>query len=176
MLYAVLYENESEPRVAEQYYQRALKIAPNASQALNNYGTFLYGRGRYQDALVPLRRLVKDTEYHLRAQAYENLGLTEIRLGNFDEAKRAFVRSLGLNFAQPRSSLELADLHYAEGDFSAAQEYYVGYLNLARQTARSYCLGMKLGAVAGDADQMASYRMALNNLYPEAAGQCTVPN
>ena len=176
VLYAVLYENEGEPGIAEQYYQRALKIAPNDSQALNNYGTFLYGQGRYQDALVPLRRLVKDTEYHLRAQAYENLGLTEIRLGNFDEAKAAFVRSLELNFAQSRSSLELADLHYAEGDFTTAQEYYVGYLNLSRQTARSLCLGMKLGAVAGDDDQIASYGMQLRNLHPQAAGQCTVPN
>lgn len=176
VLYGVLYENESEPGVAEQFYKKALSIAPNDSQALNNYGTFLYGQARYQDALVPLRKLVKDTEYHLRAQAYENLGLTEIRLGNFDEAKQAFLRSLGLNFAQPRSNLELADLHYAEGDFTAAQEYYLGYLSLARQTARSYCLGIKLGAVAGDADQISSYRMLLNNLYPEAAGRCTAPN
>ncbi len=176
VLFAVLYENENEPSVAEQYYRRALKLKPRDSQALNNYGTFLYGQARFDDALVPLRRLVQDTEYHLRAQAYENLGLTELRVGNFDAAKVAFQRSLSLNFAQSRSSLELADLHYSEGDFTAAEEYYRGYLNLARQTARSLCLGMKLGKVAGDNNQIASYGLALKNLYPQVAGQCTVPN
>ncbi len=174
VLFAVLYENESEPVVAERYYRKALQLKPRDSQALNNYGTFLYGRARYVDALVPLRRLVQDTEYHLRAQAFENLGLTELRVGNLDAAKAAFLRSLSLNFGQSRSSLELADLHYSEGDYTAAEDYYQGYLNLARQTARSLCLGIKLGQVAGDDDQIASYGLALRNLYPQAAGQCSV--
>ena len=43
----------------------------------------------------------------------------------------------------------------------------------ARQTPRSLCLGMKLAAKTGDSDSVASYALALNNLFPdspEAAG------
>jgi type IV pilus assembly protein PilF len=175
VLLAILYENEDEPGVAERHYKRALQLAPRDSQALNNYGTFLYGQGRYQDALVPLRLLVQDTEYNKRAQAYENLGLAELRVGNLEPAQAAFERALGLNFAQPRSSLELADLRYGEGNFVEAETLYRSYLNLARQNARSLCLGMKLSTVAGDSDRIASYGMALRNLYPRAADQCIVP-
>ncbi|MCZ6616792.1 MAG: type IV pilus biogenesis/stability protein PilW, partial [Gammaproteobacteria bacterium] len=139
--------------------------------------TFLYGQGRYREALVPLRRLVKNSEYRLRAQAYENLGLTELKVGTESAAKAAFSRALRLNFGQPRSNLEMADIAYSEGNFDSARNYYEGFRSLARQNPRSLCLGIKLGREFGEADQVASYTLALKNLYPgsEEAQRCEVP-
>ncbi len=141
VLLAILNERADEPGIAESHLKRALKIDPDYPQALNNYGTFLYGQGRYDEALVPLRRLVGNPEYHMRAQAYENLGLTELKVGTEDAAKEAFSRALRLNFGQPRSSLELADIAYAEGNFDSARNYYEGFRSMSRQNPRSLCLG-----------------------------------
>jgi type IV pilus assembly protein PilF len=177
VLMAVLSDSVNEPALAEDHYRIALRYGSDNSQALNNYGSFLYAQERYAEAVVPLRKLVKDTDYRARAQAYENLGLAELKAGDSALAKDAFTRSLMHNFAQARSSLELADMTYADGDYEAAIDYYEGFRLRAQQNPRSLCLGMKLGQASGDSNQLASYAMALQNLYPNSkeAKECTVP-
>lgn len=177
VLMAVLLQGEGEMALAEQHYKLALRHEPNDSQALNNYASFLYRQQRYDEALGLLRELVKDTEYPARSQAYENLGLAELIAGDREAARQAFIRALNLNFAQPRSSLELARLSYSDGNFELAHEYYEAFRVRARQSPRSLCMGMKISEALGDSDQRASYALALQNLYPESAeaGGCEVP-
>jgi type IV pilus assembly protein PilF len=177
VLMAVLYQGEDERELAEQHYKLALRYEPNNSQALNNYASFLYREQRYDEALGLLRVLVNDTEYPARSQAYENLGLAELIAGDREAARKAFARALNLNFAQPRSSLELAEMSYSDGAFELAHEYYEAFRVRARQSPRSLCLGMKISEALGDGDQRASYGLALQNLYPESAeaGECEIP-
>lgn len=177
VLLAVLNAAEGEDGLAERHFKTALGMDPRNAQALNNYGSFLYSKGRYEEAVQHLKILVKDTDYRARAQAYENLGLAELKIGDVQSARESFSRSLQLSFAQPQASLELAQMAYDEGDFQVASEYYDGFRSQARQTPRSLCLGMKLSQQAGDTDRMASYALALNNLFPESteASECIVP-
>lgn len=137
--------------------------------ALNNYGTFLYARGRFEDALEPLRTLVQDPAYRERAQAYQNLGLTELKVGNRERAREAFQRALSFNTVLPRSGLELAQMSFEDGDYEAANRYYDIFRERARQTARSLCLGLRLARRADDADASASYELALKNLHSGSA-------
>jgi type IV pilus assembly protein PilF len=177
VLLAVLNAAEGETALAEQSYKTALGIEPRNAQALNNYGSFLYGEGRYPEAVQYLRILVKDTDYRARSQAYENLGMAELKIGDDQAARESFGRALQLSFTQPQASLELAQMHYDDGDYEAAMEYYDGFRSQTRQTARSLCLGMKLSHEAGDTDRLASYALALNNLFPSSAeaSECVVP-
>lgn len=178
VLMGLLNESENDYVLAERHYKTALEAAPTNPQALNNYGSFLFSRERYEEAVRVLRRLVEDADYRARSQAYENLGLAELKVGEVDQAEDAFKRAVRLNFAQTRSSLELADIAFAQGDYSAAQEYYDSFRTQARQSPRSLCLGMKLSAKAGNTDQVASYALALNNLFPNSneTENCTVLN
>lgn len=168
VLMAVLYQREGDTALAEDSYKKALRYHPSHPQALNNYGTILYSQGRYEEALKPLRKLVQNPEYPARAQAYENLGLTELKLNHREAARKAFQRSLSLSDDQPRSSLELADLAFQDGEVAAAQGYFDAYRVQARQTPRSLCLGIELARAEGDNNQASSYAMALKNLYPNS--------
>ncbi len=172
VLNAVVLTAENEYDIAETYYKRALSAEPQNAQALNNYGSFLYARGRYADALVPLSELVKDTGYRARAQAFENLGLAQLKVEDAAAAKRSFRRALELNFRQPRSNLELAHLAYDAGDYKLAQSQLISFRTYARPNARSLCLGVKLGVALGDENQRASNALALKNLYPKRAETC----
>ena len=167
VLKAFVHQREEEWDIAEDHYKTALRIDSQHSQALNNYGSFLYSRERYDDAVKPLQAAVKDTEYQARSQAYENLGLAELARGNVDEAKSAFERALQLNNQQRRSSLELASINRAQGDLVAAMDHYSRFRQLSRrQSPRSLCLGMQLSGALGREDELASFTMALKNLYP----------
>lgn len=177
VLLGVLNAAESEWGLAERNFRTALAIAPANPQALNNYASFLYSRGRYDEAVSYLRELVQNTDYRARSQAYENLGLAELKTGEVAAAKESFARALQLSFSQPQSSLELAQIAYDEGQIGMAIQRYDGFRSQAQQTPRSLCLGMKLAQESGNPDQLASYAMALSNLYPKSreARECVVP-
>ncbi len=168
-LMGVMYQGQKEPALAEKAYRRALRYDPDYAMALNNYGSFLYGQGRYQDALGPLRKLVRDPDYRERAHAYEVLGLTELRTGDREEARQAFEQALSFNTVLPRSCLELAQMAYDRNDYKTASQYYDMFRSRARQTPGSLCLGIRLARRSGDQDQLASYSLALKNLYPDSA-------
>lgn len=177
VLLGVLNAAESEWGVAEQHFKTALSIEPRDAMALNNYGSFLYSRGRFEESVRYLSVLVQDTDYRARSQAYENLGLAQLKVNDREGARESFNRALQLSFQQPVASLELAQLAYDDGDVQAASGYYDGFRSLAQQSARSLCLGMKIAQGQGDSDRMASYALALNNLFPDSpeASECVVP-
>ena len=174
VLYAVLLQVENEHELAEEQFRLALDIDPDHAQALNNYGSFLYARGRYADALEPLSRLVKDTSYRARPQAFENLGLAQVQINDLDAAGASFQRALELNERQARSALELADIALARGNLDSAVRYFDQYRRYAKPNARSLCLGMRLSAARGDDNQTASYGLALKNLFPDQADACQI--
>lgn len=178
VLMGLLNESQFDYDLAERHYKAALAAAPRNPQALNNYASFLFAQQRYDESVQLLRLLVEDSDYRARSQAYENLGLAELKVGEVEQAEAAFNHALRLNLAQTRSSLELADLAYTQGDYVAAADYYDTFRTRARQTPRSLCLGMKLAHATGDVDQVASYGLALKNLFPDApeTTNCRVAN
>jgi type IV pilus assembly protein PilF len=168
VLMATVYLADGDKRLAEQEYRQALHHSPHNSMAHNNYGTFLFAEGRYKDAFDQLKQAANDPKYARRAQAYENLGLTELRLEKVKDAEQSFQRALMLNSAQPRACFELASIYFADGDFPAAKEYFDKFNSLARPTPRSLWLGIRLSRVLGDEDRLSSYAMALKNMFPES--------
>lgn len=165
-LYGLIFEMEGENKLADQHFRRALRSDPRNPRVLNNYGAFLYGQGRYRDARKRLEKATGDPNYVGRSHVYENLGLVMMRLGEVEEAERAFQRSLMLNSTQAQATFELAEIYFDRGSFDIARQYYEAYRKAVRQGPRSLWLGIRLGRVFADQDAVASYSMQLRNLYP----------
>jgi type IV pilus assembly protein PilF len=96
-IWGLVYSREGEEDLADESFRRALRINPGNSQARNNYSAFLFANNRFSDAYDELQRVVQDTEYPARAQAFENLGLSALRLNRIDDAENAFRRAVQLN-------------------------------------------------------------------------------
>ncbi|MBM4203999.1 MAG: type IV pilus biogenesis/stability protein PilW [Gammaproteobacteria bacterium] len=176
VLYAVAFEAEGELELAEANYRKALRLAAADPQALSNYGNFLQRRGRHDDAAVQLGKVVKNTEYRARPEAYEALGLTEIARGRTEEVAAAFERALSLNDRLAPSELELSWIAFDRNDLPNAVRRCERYRVIGKPTARSLCLGMKIGGSVGNSDQVASNALALKNLFPNSreAKSCQV--
>jgi type IV pilus assembly protein PilF len=166
VLMAAIYQIEGEDRLAEAAYKKAIRHSPRNSMARNNYGSFLFAKERYADARKELTIAVEDTTYSARPQAYENLGLTELKLGLREDAERSLQRALMLNSRQARSMLELAEIYYDKGLYPQARQYFDGYVREAKHTPRSLWLGIRLSRIFNDANALSSYALALKNLYP----------
>jgi len=65
---------------AEEYYLRAIKLAPNKGEVQNNYGTYLCRHKRYQESINHFLLAVQDVNYLQVAAAYENAGLCALRI------------------------------------------------------------------------------------------------
>ena len=168
VLMASVYIADGDTQLAEREYKDALRNEPKNAMAQNNYGTFLFGEERYKEAAQHLKIAANDPSYVRRGQAYENLGLTQLKLNQPADAEQSFLRALMLNTAQPRSALELADLYFKAGDFTRCKQYFDNFNTLARPTPRSLWLGVRLSRVLNDQDQLSSYALALKNLFPDS--------
>ncbi len=163
---ALLYQLEQETDLADRHFRRAISLDRNYSRARNNYGVFLFQQQRFDEALRQFQQVTRDTNYEMRPQAFISLGLTASQLGREEEAAEAWNRAIALNPTLAGPYLELADHHFREGDYPLAQRYLAAHDTLARPSARSLWLGLRLEHRFGNRDGVASKGLALSKLFP----------
>jgi type IV pilus assembly protein PilF len=163
---ALVFQREKEPKLADEHFRKALSANSRDARVLNNYGSFLFEQKRYKEALQTYALAAEDTLYPERSRVFENLGMTSLALGDRQEAKQYFERSLSLNSRQPRALLEMASLSYDERQYVPARGYYESFSAIASQNARSLLLGARLAKVFEDHDRAASIGLQLKRLYP----------
>ena len=95
---------------ANEYYLKALALAPQNGEAHNNYGTYLCRRGKYGAAIEQFTVAVQDQNYLDTASAYENAGLCALKLPDRNLAVSYFRKALGQDPNMPTSTMELAAL------------------------------------------------------------------
>jgi type IV pilus assembly protein PilF len=169
-IWGLVYAREGEPELADDNFQRSLRINSANSKARNNYSAFLFANNRFEDAYEQLERVVQDVEYPGRPQAFENLGLAALRLNRGAEAESAFNRAVQLNSQQFRSSLELADLNLKKGDVLQARAFYRNYLALLQfykleHNARSLWIGIQLENALGNKENITEYGEQLESSF-----------
>lgn len=162
---ALIYTQEGDLATAESYYEKAIKFDPKLSSARNNYATLLYSKERYEEAITHLKVAAEDLSYDNRAQAVQNLGLSYLKLGRINDAEASFQTALRLNPKLPQSLLELSDILLQQQQYKLASRYLNDYTKVARHTPRSLWLGIQIERVNGNENALASYVLALRNMY-----------
>lgn len=166
---ALFYSIEGNDEQVERHFKKALAEDPEFSQARNNYAVYLFEKGKYDEAIVQLERVTKDYRYARRFKAYENLGICYLKKQDTESAKAAFNRALQLNSNLPVSLLEMAELSLTEGDNKLASRYLKKYESIAPPSPRQLWLGIRLQRELGDKNKLASYELALKNMFPGSA-------
>jgi type IV pilus assembly protein PilF len=163
---ALLYSYERDQEKEEEHYRKALKADGDYSPALNNYGTLLYTKGRYKEALEKFKRAANDANYEARGSAFSNMGQCYQALDEPGKAKAAFIKALRLNPRSVTASLELARLYLAEDNYRQGWDYYQQYSGrIGRPSADGLWVGIRLAAALGRNNEQSSYELALQNLY-----------
>ncbi|ANF88172.1 Putative fimbrial biogenesis protein [Pseudomonas antarctica] len=163
---ALVFQAQAEPVLADQYFHKALSVRPADPRLLNNYGSFLFEQKRYDQASRYFQQASADTLYPERSRVFENLGVTSMRLGQRDSARRQLEKALHLNGSQPRALLEMAELSYEDRHYVPARDYYERFSLLSGQNARSLLLGVRLATVHEERDTAARFGQQLERLYP----------
>jgi type IV pilus assembly protein PilF len=165
---ALLYQATKDVKLAEKHFKKAIRYGDNYSMAENNYGSFLFSLGRYDDAIEHLSNSANNPIYENRGQAHENLGRCYLALNDEVKAKESFERSIVINSKLSRGYLELADLALKKKDWREAKRNIDRFNDLAKKTSRSLWIGIQIERVLGDKNLLSSYELTLKNLYPDS--------
>ena len=163
---ALVFQAEMEFDLAEQAFRTALNGRPGDARILNNYGSFLFERQRYQEASVQFQKAAADNLYPERSRIYENLGITSLELGQPEAGRQQLEKALRLNPRQPRALLEMAEMAYQDKQYVTARDFYDRFSLLSGQNARSLLLGARLASVFDDRTPTANPGQQLQRLYP----------
>lgn len=172
--WGLIYAREGEIDLADEYFRRALRVNSNNSKARNNYAAYLFAQNRIQDAYEQLERVVSDTDYPQRSQAFENMGIAALRLNRMDDAERAFTRAMQLNPNQLRSALELTAINLDREDVLQARAYWRNYLTLIQfyrvgHNPRSLLVGARLEQALQNETNARQYGELLRTNFPESS-------
>jgi type IV pilus assembly protein PilF len=170
---ALIHQREGESRLARETFEYAVRLDPSNSRVRNNFAAFLYGRDDFQQAYEQLQLVAGDTEYESRPLAFQNLGLAASAAGHREEAIEAFERALALDSTLHRAALQLAELHFEDGEFGEAREYYEQFrtnsqFNNVDQTTRSLWLGIRLAWRFDNRETVRDYARQLEQMYPDS--------
>lgn len=119
----LIYMEMGESALAQDNFQRAMKLAPNNPDLNNNYGWFLCQNGQEKQSIAYFDAALKSRLYQSPAKALGNAGKCSLKAKDLDAAERYLAEAFRLDPGNLDINTNLAKVHYARGDYQKARFY-----------------------------------------------------
>jgi len=120
---AYYYERTGDPKLADQYYTKAVKISNGNGYVLNNYGTFLCREKKYDQAIAYFNQAIQDKDYLNSGESYENAAMCAENMPNKKLAINYYEKALQKNPNLQNSLVRLIRLNYEDKQVAQANQY-----------------------------------------------------
>ena len=164
LIYAAL----GEDRLAQENFQRALRLDAADPDTNNNYGLYLCNRKQEGEALKYFSAALRNPLYRNPERSYVNAGVCARRQGNLAAAEDYFVRALRAAPAHPQALYQLADIAYGKKQFEQAKNYLVRLEQVTTPSAEVLWLALRIERELGDRHAVASYGQQLRRQFPDS--------
>jgi type IV pilus assembly protein PilF len=168
-MFGVVYQELKETRLAEQSFERALRLAPTDPDINHNYGLFLCRNRREQDSIKYFMQAVRNPLYPAPWRSYAAAGECTLRTNNVKQAEDYFQQALKLDPDDPASTLQMGHIRYKQGNMGDARRYVARYNKLVNPTAESLWLGLRVERKLGERTAEAAYANQLRRRFPASA-------
>ena len=165
---AILYARLGEVDKASAHYEKAVRLAPEDSRALNNYGQFLCTQGQREKADTMFTRALKNPLYQTPQFAHLNAGICAKEDQDLEQAEIHFRAALKRDPYLAPALYQMADLSHSLKRHLPARGYIERYSEATRHSARSLWLAVRIEKALGDRDAEASYALRLKNKFPDS--------
>lgn len=158
-----------EDELAEEDFKKSLSIDKNDSDAHNNYGWYLCQRSREKESIPHFMAALKDPLYRTPGRAFLNAGICSRNIGNNKDAQEFLQRALIAQPGMPQALLALAEISYADGDYSSARRYFADFSKDSESlTAEQLWLAVRISRKTRDRNSEASYGLQLRKRFPDS--------
>jgi type IV pilus assembly protein PilF len=164
----LIYARLKEDRLAEENFQRALRINALDYDANNNYGLFLCQRRREEEGIRHFMEAVRNPLYRDPDRSYVNAGICARQRGDLASAEGYFQQALRVRPTQPQALYQLAEIAFGRGNYGEARGYLNRLTQLVAPGPEVLWLGLRIERKLGDRDTAASYAQQLRNNFPES--------
>ncbi|MDL2354947.1 MAG: type IV pilus biogenesis/stability protein PilW [Pseudomonadota bacterium] len=166
---ALIYSQMGEHALAEENYQRALKLAPRNPELSNNYGSFLCQHGRGAQGIVYLEAALKNPTYQSPVKALLNAGSCSLKMKQLDAAERYLLDALRYEPDHPATNANLARVYYERRDYQRAG-FFISRVRTAAKleslSADDLWLAVRIDRKLGDKASEASMGTLLRRHHP----------
>jgi type IV pilus assembly protein PilF len=166
--FALVYMELNETKLAEDSFQRALRLGPNDSETNNNYGWFLCQNGQPQKAINHFQVALRNPLYATPAIAARNAGICSMRAGDMNTALEFLQRSFRFDPGSGLTMYYLAETLYRSKEFTRARFYITRLNEQVEPTPAGLWLAIKIERKLGD--RFAEERLAnqLRRRFPDS--------
>lgn len=164
----LVYMELREDASARTAFSRALALAPNDSEVLNNFGWFLCLRNESQRGLEMMRRAAADGRYQTPEKAWFSIGLCLRRAGQAVEAEDALRRAVLIRPDMIGALYNLAQITYERGETKDAENYLGRFMRIATPNLDALVLGARIARANRDKASEESYLQQLRRRFPDA--------
>ena len=163
---ALIYLDMGETRLADDNFQRALRLSPGNPDFSNNYGWFLCQNGRAADSIAYFDTALKSRSYQYPSKALNNAGICSLKLKNDVAAERYFKQAFQFDPGNSSSAYNMAKIHYDRREYDRAQFYLARLLKDDEFSAEVLWLSVKTEHKLGDRAAENSMGTQLRRRYP----------
>ena len=167
-MFGLVYMELREDQLAEQSFERALRLAPNDGDINHNYGVFLCQNKREPDSIKYFLIAIRNPLYPTPWRSYSMAGVCTMRMNNMKDAEQFFERALRLDPDETSALLYLGQIRYRQGAIEDARKLVSRYNKLAQPSAESLWLALRIERKLGERVAEQSYANQLRRRFPES--------
>ncbi len=163
----LVYMELKETKLAEESFDRALRLAPNDADINHNYGWFLCQQdGRAGESIQYFLKAVRNPLYATPSRSYSAAGLCSLRALNPRDAEVYFDRALKLDPNDLVALLQLGEIRYRQGAYEEARRLITRYNRVIEPTAQSLWLALRIERKLGERAEEEHLGNQLRRRYP----------
>jgi len=167
-LLGLIHMELGDKREAEASFGRALRLEPDNSNILNNYGWFLCQSGRERESVDYFQRAAANRLYPTPGLALRNAGVCLLRVKDLEGGERMLRRAFELDASDALTKVELARLYLRKNQPDRAS-FYFGLLDPASSgSAPGLWLGLRIARANGDLRRERDLAAQLRERFPDS--------
>lgn len=160
-----------EPKLAEENFDRALRIAPGDPEINNNFGWFLCQSGREKRSIAYFNAAARNPLYDSPGKPLTNAGICSVKLKDDTVAEEYLLRAVRMNSANTQALYWLADLAFRQGRFPEARTWLSDIEKSMEPTPEISWLALRIERKLGNREAEARHASQLRRRFansPEA--------
>lgn len=146
----LVYTDLRENALAQQNFERALRLAPSDPDINHNYGVFLCQTKREGEAIKYFMQAVRNPLYPAPWRSYSAAGLCAMRGNNVKDAENYFQIALKQEPNDIGSLLPLGEIRYRQGHLDDARRLVSRFNKLVEPTPESLWLALRIERKLGE--------------------------
>ncbi|MFC0134685.1 type IV pilus biogenesis/stability protein PilW [Massilia eurypsychrophila] len=166
---ALIYSQLGQTALADENFQRAIKLAPGNPELANNYGSFLCQHGKGAQGIALFESALKNPAYASPVKAMLNAGSCSLKMKNLEAAERYLLDALRYEPDHPATNANLARVYYERRDYTRAGFFINRVKAAAKLDSLSpdvLWLAMRIDRKLGDKASEASLGTMLRRHHP----------